>query len=198
MLIGVDLDNTIVCYDEVVYRAALNQRMIPSGIPVCKRAVRDHLRHCGNEEVWIELQGYVYGQGMQDAVPFPGVFEFFAICADRGIAACIVSYRTRYPFRGPPYDLHRAAREWLEGHRFFDEARLGREQVYLESTKQGKLERIGRLGCDHFIDDLPEFLEEPGFPDGVERILFDPKSAVSDGPSWMRATSWDQIAKLLT
>jgi hypothetical protein len=36
--------------------------------------------------------------------------------------------------------------------------------VFLEPTKADKLTRIATLGCTHFIDDLPEFLSDPGFP----------------------------------
>ena len=199
MLIGADLDNTIVCYDEVIYRAALDRRLIPSAVPACKQAVRDHLREHGREEAWIELQGYVYGQGMRSAVPFPGVCEFLAACAGRGMNACIISHRTRYPVGGPSCDLHRAAQEWLDDHGFYDGARIGlvAQRVYFELTRKEKLERIAQAGCSHFIDDLPEFLEEPTFPAGVQRILFDPQSTHAESPRWRRATSWDQIAKLL-
>jgi hypothetical protein len=74
---------------------------------------------------------------------------------------------------------------------------LAPERVYFELTKREKLERIQYLGCDHFIDDLPEFLAEPGFPSGVQRILFDPKNRETVETHWTHATSWNQIARLL-
>ena len=67
MRIGIDLDNTIVCYDHVVHRAAVARGLVPTDLPVSKGAVRDYLRRCGHENTWIELQGYVYGSGMADA-----------------------------------------------------------------------------------------------------------------------------------
>ena len=199
MLIGIDLDNTIVCYDRIIHAAAVDRKLIPLGVPVSKGAVRDHLRHAGTEEAWTELQGHVYGLGMRDATPFPGVAEFLGRCVNLGIRTCIISHRTRRPFRGPPYDLHLAAREWLESHGFFDETRIGlrQDRVYLELTKEDKLRRIAQLGCDRFVDDLPEFLDEPAFPKGVRRILFDPTNAYQRRQSCRRVSSWKQISAFL-
>src|SRR6266404_4002307 len=83
MLIGVDFDNTIVCYDEVFHHAAVKQGLVPAETPVVKDAVRDYLRRSGQEDLWTELQGFVYGACMAGAAPFPGVLDFFACCRQR-------------------------------------------------------------------------------------------------------------------
>jgi hypothetical protein len=157
--------------------------------------VRDYLRQTGREDAWIELQGYVYGARMHDALPFPGVSEFFMRCVRRDVTLCIISHKTRYPFRGRMYDLHRAAHEWLERYGFYDPAQIGLspDQVYFELTNQGKLDRIALGGCNYFIDDLPEFLAEPGFPAGVERILFDPNDTYQTNHQIHRITSWVEV-----
>ncbi len=176
MRIGIDFDNTIVCYDRVFHLVALEQGVIPADLPQTKEKVRDHLRAVGQEPVWTAMQGYVYGQRMGDVDPFPGVLEFLRACREQGIAAFIVSHKTRTPYAGPPYDLHAAALGWMEARGLFapDGIGLPREGVFLEPTKKDKLSRIGALGCTHFIDDLPEFLAETDFPAGVERIHFAP------------------------
>ncbi|RLB83500.1 MAG: haloacid dehalogenase-like hydrolase [Deltaproteobacteria bacterium] len=199
MLVGVDFDNTIVCYDQVFHRVALEQGLIPAEVPITKAGVRDYLRRCGNEDAWTELQGYVYGACMHDTLPFPGVLEFFARCKGHGISVCIISHKTRHPFQGPNYDLHQVAQEWLESHGFYDPSLigLGPHQVYFELTKREKLDRIAKVDCSHFIDDLPEFLTEPGFPAGVERILFDPNSHHPIGGDFYYATSWAEIDQLI-
>lgn len=195
MLVGVDFDNTIVCCDGLFHRAAVEKGLIPAAVPVAKGRVRDYLLERDQEDAWTELQGYVYGVLIQDAPFFPGVLEFFAHCKQQETAVYIISHKTRRPFLGQPYDLHRAAQEWLESHGFFDESGIGlcRSQVFFELTKQEKLNRIAQAGCSHFIDDLPEFLMEPGFPAGVERILFDPNGDHSNGEAFHRATSWMEI-----
>lgn len=190
MLLGVDFDNTIVCYDQVFHGVAVRKGLVPSETPVVKNAVRDFLRKADREDAWTELQGFVYGACMEEAQPFSGALEFFARCRERGIPAFIISHKTRYPFLGPKYDLHEAARAWLV-HRGLDG-----DHVFLELTKEAKLQRIAATGCTHFIDDLPEFLAEPSFPSSVERILFDPNNH-HNGEPFRRANSWKQIAQFL-
>lgn len=186
--IGVDFDNTIVCYDDLFHQVALERGLIPTELPIHKSAVRDYLRAADQEDLWTEMQGYVYGQRMiADALPFAGVLEFFGACQASGIPTYIVSHKTRYPYLGEKYDLHAAARAWLEQHG------LAYVPTFLELTKAEKLERIGRLGCTHFIDDLPEFLTEAAFPTGVERILFDPNDSYEPDARLRKMTSWAQI-----
>ena len=68
MKIGVDFDNTIVSYDKVFHKVALEQSLIKSNLNISKIAVRDYLREQGQNNIWTELQGYVYGERMLDAV----------------------------------------------------------------------------------------------------------------------------------
>ncbi len=72
MLVGVDFDNTIVCYDRLFHKAALEKGLIPPELPASKGQVRDYMRANGAEDAWTELQGYVYGPRMLDAAPFAG------------------------------------------------------------------------------------------------------------------------------
>jgi hypothetical protein len=199
MLVGVDFDNTIVCYDQLFHCVAVERGLIMPEVPASKGRVRDHLRQCGQEDVWTALQGYVYGARMQEAHPFPGVREFFMRCKERGLPVCIISHKTRYPFQGPAYDLHQAAHAWLESQGFYDPSRIGLapQQVYFELTKHAKLARIAQIGCSHFIDDLPEFLAEPAFPATVVRILFDPNADHTADDLFSHARSWADIAATL-
>lgn len=197
MIIGVDFDNTIVCYDGIFHRVAVERGLVPPEIPVNKTAVRDHLRRIGQEPAWTELQGYVYGPRMTEADIFPGVKEFFRTCRERGIPVKIISHKTRFPYAGEKHDLHAAALGWLERQGFFsaNEVGLPREAVFFELTKQEKLARIPSAGCTVFIDDLPEFLGEPAFPPGTCRFLFDPLDALPDDPSRERVRSWAEVAR---
>lgn len=199
MRIGIDFDNTIVCYDDVFYQAALRKNLIPRELARQKHSVRDYLRREGEEEAWIELQGYVYGACMQEAPPFPGVLDFLVRCKENDIGVFIISHKTRGPFRGPDYDFHQAAHVWLESYGFYDPSRIGMtsEQVYFELTKERKLERISEIRCTHFIDDLPEFLLEPNFPAGVSRILFDPNGNHPWNRTLQLVTSWREIEQQL-
>lgn len=199
MLIGIDFDNTIVCYDQVFYGAAVMKGLIPQELPPTKGHVRDFLRHLGMEDQWTELQGHVYGVMIRDAEPFPGVLDFFRCCIREGLPVCIISHKTLYPFEGPKYDLHLAAERWLEERGFYDPLSVGlsRDLVHFELTKKEKLDRIASLGCTHFIDDLPEFLMDAEFPSSVNRILFDPTGDHCDTRYFQRVRSWKEIKEIL-
>jgi len=198
MLLGVDFDNTIVCYDALFHRVAREQGLIPADVPVNKSDVRNYLRRVDNEAAWTEMQGTVYGARLSEAAPYPGVLEFFEACRTAGIPTSIISHKTRHPFLGEQYDLHAAASAWLEQQGFFDAARLGlpRENVFFELTKPAKLARIGQCGCTHFIDDLPEFLGEPDFPAGVQRILFDPNQLYAGEQRFHRIQDWADARRI--
>lgn len=199
MIVGVDFDNTVVCYDELFHRVGVEQGLIPASVPPTKEGVRGYLESQGQGDVWTELQGYVYGPRLAEAPPFPGVLEFFRACSRSDVAVCIVSHKTRLPARGPGYDLHRSARQWLESQGFHDPKGIGlpRERVYLEQSQQEKVERIAQTGCAFFIDDLPELLQRPDFPPTAQRILFDPHGRHSAETDLHPTTSWAEIEQLI-
>jgi hypothetical protein len=194
MRIGIDFDNTLVSYDALFHRVATEQGVIPPGTPVNKVAVRDYLRRQGREEVWTEMQGTVYGARMDEAQAYPGVMEFLQWACVRGIGLAIISHKTLRPFIGPPYDLHQAARQWVEWHLGDGTRRLvPMKDVYFELTKEEKLRRIAATACDYYIDDLPEILLAQDFPGNVRRVLFDPESHYQDAAQFRRLRSWPEI-----
>jgi FMN phosphatase YigB (HAD superfamily) len=198
MRIGIDFDNTIVCYDALFHRVCRERELIPASVPINKSEVRNYLRRTGREDNWTEIQGYVYGLRMAEAQPYPGVREFFRRSRQADWLIYIISHKTKLPFRGEPHDLHQAAINWLCQQGFFDDGQIGlsRDRVFFELTKQAKLDRIVQTGCTHFIDDLPEFLAEPAFPAGVQRILFDPNDLYSQARDFPRVQTWAEIGAL--
>lgn len=200
MRIGIDLDNTLVCYDQLFWRLAVERGWIASTIPARKELVRDELRRLGRESDWTLLQGEVYGSRMCEATPFPHALEALQDFHRRDSFVCVVSHRTKVPFAGPSADLHAAARDWLESQGFIDQSATGLSQatVFLETTKTEKLARIESLGLDYFIDDLPELLLDPAFPVGVRRVLFDPHRHRPTLPSSVLAVhDWRDVVDLV-
>ncbi len=200
MHIGIDFDNTIVCYDELFHREAVARGLIPRGVEPTKTAVRDHLRDTGREDAWTELQGFVYGDGIGGASLFPGVKDFLAAMRERRARVSVISHKTRFPVLGPRTDLHEAARRWLVQNELLDRdgMSLSAEHVFFNETKGETLRRIAELGSTHFIDDLPAFLIEPAFPAHVERILFDPHGCTAPIDGVHRASSWQQILAMIS
>jgi hypothetical protein len=199
MLIGVDFDNTLVCYDELFYREAVARELVPAELPASKEQIRDYCRRAGRNDDWTLLQGHVYGVAIAEARAFPGALEFFSACRDAGVETRIISHRTRYPALGPKHDLHAAALRWLEINDLLDAGRLdgGSRLAYFEETRRAKLDRIAESRCACFIDDLPELLSSPDFPRGVRRVLFDPHGTCPHDADFERVCTWDEATRLL-
>jgi hypothetical protein len=201
--IGIDFDNTIVSYDELMYRAALDRGLINGGGERTKRAVRDRIRQMPDGEIeWQKLQALVYGPMMTGARPTEGAEEFIKWCRSSGLAVSIVSHKTEYA----SYDVTRtnlraAALDWMTARRFFDRDGLDirREAVYFESTRADKIARIRSIGCSHFIDDLEEVFLEESFPRDVHKILYSPGTPESPVEASTAAvlSSWGAIRELI-
>jgi hypothetical protein len=198
MGIGVDLDNTIVCYDELFARVAIEKGLVSqTDIGVSsKYDVKSEIQRLHGNDAWTALQGEVYGARLSEADPFPGVVDFFRQCRLRGIPTCIISHKTRYPALGPRYNLRQAALAWLEKHGWFETDGIGicRSDVEFHDTLSDKVDAIGRRCCRLFIDDMPEVFAAPNFPVHTSRVLFDPGSCHTLVPGIERASTWDQIA----
>ena len=194
--IGIDFDNTIVGYDQVFLAAAKAHGLLAQDFVGNKQAVRDAIRlQAGGELAWQRLQGRVYGSGIVDAVMFDGVDEFLRRCHEEGHDVYIVSHKTEYGhFAAERINLRQAAWDWMERRGFFDPQGYGisAESVFFEGTRADKLHRIAALGCTHFIDDLEEVLNDPGFPP-INRILFRTQATSNEACSFPVCATWQKI-----
>src|SRR5260221_9194382 len=98
MLVGLDFDNTIVCYDRLFHKLARERGLIPESVPANKGAVRDYLRSIDRENDWTEMQGIGYGPRIAEAEPFPGVHDFLNACKTPGVRVAIISHKTKHPY----------------------------------------------------------------------------------------------------
>ena len=197
MRLGFDFDNTIVSYDALFHKVALESGWIPPELPRSKVKVRDYLRSQGREQTWIEMQGCVYGARMAEADMYPGVERFLQWARSRDLAVCIISHKTLHPFAGPKYDLHEASRAWIaERLRDASGALVKPSAVFFELTKAEKFARIQALECEVFLDDLPEILVASQFPKTTAPILFDPDDHHL-GEQLPRLRHWDELRPLI-
>jgi hypothetical protein len=196
--IGIDFDNTVVCYDEVFIRTAQAEGLIPHDFRGGKAGVRELIRRLnGGEEKWQRLQGKVYGSQMDGASLFEGAAQFLSRCRERAdTSVFIVSHKTEFGhFDASGINLREVARAWMAKHGFFDKGglNLSDDALYFESTRDDKIERITRLDCTHFIDDLEEVLGHPRFPAGVRRILFLNGRADKPAVNYEVYADWQEI-----
>lgn len=202
MRLGLDFDNTLISYDQLFRQVALDKALIPAETAAEKNAVRDYLRQQDREDEWTKLQGEVYGNRILEAEPYPGMRATLQGLSARQVPMCIVSHKTRWPYMGERWDLHAAARSWLERQGFHDPEGLDwpQDRVFFELTKEAKAARIVDLQCTHYVDDLPEILDM--LPASVHKILFAPgkTSAARPGaarPEWSVMSSWHELPTLL-
>lgn len=175
MRIGFDFDNTIVSYDALFHKIAVEQNIIPVELPQQKIAVRDYLRAIDKEDLWTNMQGYVYGARMMEAIIYSGVIETMQRLNTAGHTLYIISHKTQYPYQGACYDLHGAARQWISHYLcIHDQSIIPHDQIFFEVSKENKLNRIEELHCDIFLDDLPDIVLAKDFPKLTKAYLFDP------------------------
>lgn len=190
MRIGIDLDNTLICYDQAFARVAREEGLLPPRFEGDKRAVRRALlAERADGHLWEKLQGMVYGRRIDAARPADGVAEFLGLCWRHGASVAIVSHKTRLAHHDPLLtDLRAAALHWLEDRGLLDAPGCGvaRADVWFEATRDDKVRRIGALGCEVFVDDLAEVLAHAGMPAGCRKILLgrDPQGGFEQYASW--------------
>jgi len=176
MIIGVDFDNTIVSYDDVMFETARQLGLVDGAVKRNKKDIRDAIRQLPNGEIeWQKLQTLIYGKAMGQAKIFDGVARFFESCHRAKIKTYIVSHKTMYGSMDvDKTNLREATLAWMAANGFFDAAAFGlsKHQVFFESTREAKINRIQILGCTHFIDDLEETFRESSFPKNIKKILY--------------------------
>jgi hypothetical protein len=197
-VVGVDFDNTLVTYDELLVRLAAEEELLEPGRALSKKALRDEVRALPDgESQWRRLQGLAYGRRISGASPAPGAKDFLTLCHRSGVRVYVVSHKTEHAAVDETRtSLREAALGWMEANGLFDADRCGLspDAVFFEPTRAAKLERIAALGCTCFVDDLEETYLEESFPAGVRRILYLPHGG-QDAPAGVDVfETWDEIA----
>lgn len=194
-MIALDLDNTIICYDEAFRAAAEEIGCLPAdGIALNKAAVKAAALAKGGNDLWTRLQGIAYGSGIQKAKPFSGCKQFINRALDRNEKMAIISHKTEYPAIGAKVNLRMAAINWLGNNGLSFGSRL--PVIFCDSRKE-KVERVRSFDCRALIDDLPDVYRTPGFPNSTSFILFDPTGEHEGWSLSPRVTSWNEAADLL-
>jgi hypothetical protein len=194
---GIDFDNTIVTYDELLASIARERGLLNGADVQTKRGIRDHIRQLPDGEIeWQKCQALLYGSRIGEARLIEGVAAFVASCRERGIPVHIVSHKTefsRYDTTGT--NLRTAAMNWMAANRFFDSGGLALDpaNVYFAGTRAEKIGRIRELGCSHFIDDLEETFIGGDFPLQTVRILYEPGRQEPAPPGVALVRTWQEI-----
>ena len=195
--LGLDFDNTLIDYDEVFFKLALKKNLIPPTINKDKKSVRKFFIDNNIEDEFITLQGEVYGLKVLEAKQSFGMFEALRSLKNDNFELIIVSHKTKYPYSGDKYNLHKAASNWLEVNKFFDEDGLAmkRENVYFELTKEAKISRIEQLNISLYIDDLQSILQM--IKPSIKRILYSPNCKEKIDKDFYLLKNWENLKLLI-
>ncbi len=194
--IGIDFDNTLICYDRLFLLLAREAGYeVPTKLRD-KTALRDWLRvQPEGELAWQRLQAQAYGPQIGAATLFNGVEEVLAACQKRGDQLYVVSHKSRFAAQDREgVNLHQAARKFLVRSSLFERRLLNPDQVFFEESRAEKVRRIASLGCELFIDDLPETFTERDFPTSIRRILFAAQPLL---PGIECCRNWQEIGQAL-
>lgn len=195
LVIGLDLDNTIINYGDLFYNVALAKKWIPRECKKDKIGVREYLQAKGRNDHWTELQGLIYGPYSREAEPYSGVGDFLLESRSLRIPVWIVSHKTRFPAIGLQYDLHALASEWLCASGFIRDEVGGvtKDRVVFCESRTDKIAAIKRLRLTHFVDDLPEVFLDADFPKEIKKYLYAPDGVQRQPPHCTSASSWQEL-----
>ena len=200
--IGIDLDNTILKYDEVFHSLALAESWIDSECLCDKDSVKKGLSRKAestgkSEKLWQQLQAWAYGNHIGKALVFDGFFEFVRQARQYGDKLFIVSHKTEFSNYDPSVQLRRSALNTLDQRGFFESVNQGglgfnRQDVFFASSLDEKIKKIQELNLTHFIDDLPKVIYHPGFPWKTRGILF-ASEVKEDGGGTLALRAWGDV-----
>ncbi|SLM30986.1 conserved hypothetical protein [Desulfamplus magnetovallimortis] len=183
MIIGIDFDNTLVCYDQLLLKLLKEQGFKIKPNITGKKKIRDWVRcqHDG-ESIWQKMQAKAYGPRINEADIFQGAYDFLQLCKKKGVTIYIVSHKTPYAAADSHQknNLRGSAIKFLHKKGFFDNqgGALSQKHIFFENNRYKKINKIKSLNCDIFIDDLSELFLDINFPKSIKKILFSPHNPI--------------------
>lgn len=196
-IIGLDFDNTLIDYDLLFYKTAVELNIVPENTTKTKLGVREYLLSIGKEKIFTALQGEVYGNKIKLAQKSSGVISTLIYLRSIGYSFKIISHKTRFPLIGPRYDLHKSAINWLKNNNFMSKNGLDMklEDVHFEPSIEKKIRKIHNIKCKYYIDDLKEILQM--ISNKVIRIHYD-KNNISNiqDENFYTFNNWEDLKKL--
>ena len=191
--IGLDLDNTIIIYDKLFKKLAVEKNLVPNNIKPLKTNIRNFLKEKGQENEFTILQSIVYGERISEAELAQGIQDFLKEKSKK-FEFFIISHKTKYPIKGEKYNLREAARSFLREKKIIGlkNFQIKEDNLYFENTIDDKLKRIEMIGCNYFIDDLPKILQ--GVNSRIIKILYDPNKIYDSENRFLKFSNWGKFS----
>ena len=198
MRIGIDLDNTIISYDKAFRLGAIYSNLVDKSCKLNKKDLRDLIRKGPDgETAWQKLQGYVYGEGINGAVLFPGVYRFLWRCHERKIDVEIVSHKTEFGnFDSKKISLRDSATNFLTNHGLISNKNSLIKKITYKNSKSEKIDFIKQNNYEYFIDDLEDIIFSEELKN-QKKILFSQDDLSNINSNIVITKSWEEISQNL-
>ena len=171
--IGLDLDNTIIDYQDAYLQIS----------KIFKLKFTDYSKHKIKSDLvssergdyaWQEFQSQLYTIGLDFAKASKGIVKFLKYCKKKKIEVSIISHKTEStPAEFGSLKLREPAMRWLQRNKIVPQL-IRKEDIYFCSTQQEKIRMINSLNIDLFVDDLDEILIHEDLNKNIIRIKYSP------------------------
>jgi len=197
MRVGIDIDNTIICYDKA-FASLAKKTGFDVPYSASKQEVKAWFHERGMLDEFTILQGQIYGKFIFMAHIFEGVLSFIAEANQQNHKLFLISHKTKYPIKGDKVDLHKAAIIFLSQQNIVGDQKpnaIPFDHVYFEQTLESKVQKIVDLNLDFFIDDLLVVLTHEKFPETSRPIWFSSEKANNKKLQIQHHKGWASIRK---
>tara|TARA_X000000950_G_scaffold289425_1_gene413265 strand:+ start:7708 stop:9231 length:1524 start_codon:yes stop_codon:yes gene_type:complete len=191
--LGIDLDNTIICYDDLLYKLAKKKfsKIKINKNKNTKKKIKTEIINNYNNREWTKLQGLIYGKELVKASLFKDFYKTVNYLKDH-YEIFVVSHKTKYPAIGKKIDLRKASKKFLCKNKisYCKDELIKNKNIFFANSKKEKINIIRKKKLDIFIDDLNEILR--CLPKDVKKIHFSKKKI-----NYLNFHKWQQIKNYL-
>lgn len=200
LYVGIDLDNTVLSYDKLLRKLAIEMDYADQACPKRPKDIRLALRTYANNEIegekrWQKLQDMVYNTRIDDAEIDPYFKAAVAAIRDLGGTVALITQKEENLELPPSQQLRDKVMETLRKRKFFEHEGydLKEENVHFCRTFGEKIAKIRELRLETYIDDRAEIFEHPLFPKRTFGIRLG--EAI---PKVFSVQSWPEITAAIT
>ena len=153
MIIGVDLDNTIINHNQsfkILYESLYKRKKIPK---ISNLDFKNHLKYNLTKYEWIRVQEKVYSEFFNKYAKTQRGFKKFLIRTKiLNHKLLIVSHKTKF-------SLHNKNNLRVPAYNFLKKKlNINKNQIYFFSNFEQKIKFINNYNFQYFIDDLPKVI----------------------------------------
>jgi len=176
MILGIDLDNTIIKYDNAFIEAAKFLNINIPGRIIKKTELKKYCYSLTEGElVWQKIQGLAYGKLLlKNGKLYTGVKRFIWRLKNKGHQIKIISHKTNFGhFDEENNSLREIAIEFLKNNKIISCDFSLVNNVFFLDTRNEKVEKIVSEKVEIFIDDLIEVIHDIKKISKIKTIHFD-------------------------